>query len=96
MLLCSNCALHKIPLVDLLDLYLWDLVPALLFLLDLLHFEKQQHGEVFKFYKLLQDDFLVHKGHKLDAMSQNMGTTFGTCSIGKVLHFSEFQNPNIG
>lgn len=55
-----------------------------MFLLDLMHFAKQQHREVFKFSKLLQDDFQVQKGHMLDVVSQHVGTTSEPCSIGQI------------
>lgn len=59
----------------------------LMFLLNWLHFTKQKHGEVFKFSELIQDDFLVHKGYKLDTMQQHMGTTYGPFSIGQIVAF---------
>lgn len=39
---------------------------------------------MFKFPQLIQDDFLVQKGHILYAMTQDVGTTSGpysTCQI---------------
>ena len=49
-------------------------------------FAKQQ-GEVFKFYKMIQNEFLVQNRHMLDTMSQHVGTTFGPCSTGQITAF---------
>lgn len=42
---------------------------------------------MFKFTQLLQDDFLVHTGHMMDAMLQHMGTTSGPFSTGQIVAF---------
>lgn len=47
-----------------------------------LHFEKQQHEEVFKINVACLICMKVHKEHILDAMSRHVGTTFGSCAIG--------------
>lgn len=56
----------------------------LLFLLDWLHFAKQQHREVFKVFKInlaYVSCIEVQKGHMLDAMSHHVGTTPRSCII---------------